>query len=148
MTHRSLATEITAAFVENELSPFCPWSRNSNEYELKEQNTRTVCAQENGCGLLIAGCSFCPEQPWSGTPNAEEDDPDGGGDRGRHGLSQRQQVRAQGPRCQELHGGWGLHCQNWRWALLTLTQVMESSWKISVLEGYLFICVVIYLTEL
>lgn len=47
----------------------------------------------------------CSEQPWAGAADTEEDDPDGRGDRRRHGLPQRQQVRAQGPGCQELHGG-------------------------------------------
>lgn len=55
------------------------------------------------------------EQPRAAAAIAQGHDPDGGGDRRWHGLPQRQQVRAPGPGCPQLHGVRGFHSQDWRW---------------------------------
>ncbi len=47
----------------------------------------------------------------------EEDDSDGGRDRGWHGLPQRQQICSQRLGSKELHGGRGFCCQNWWYVL-------------------------------
>lgn len=49
-----------------------------------------------------------------GPAPAQKDDPDGRGNRRRHVVPECQQICPQRSGCQELHGGRGLHCEDWR----------------------------------